>query len=303
MTAIHAMPRRAWQLANSKGIPEMTAPSIDRSPPPAAEHIPFDPAEAYEEFAVPALFAPAAEQLLAIARPTPGERVLDVGTGTGIVARLTVPRVGPTGSVAGIDASAGMLTVARAAAARDDLAITWQEGTAEDLPFPEASFDLVLSQFALMFFADVPAALSEMWRVLAPGGRVTLSVFQGIDHHPFYAALDEAIARQLGKSTVAAIFALGDADALAASLVQAGFRDVAIEPFSMTVRMGPPEMFLAGEIELDAAALPSMQFLSPTARQELVEAITAEMAEPLRAVTDGGEVVMAFHTLIARANH
>ena len=279
----------------------MNAPVIDRDP--ARTQTPASPsaAEAYELFAVPSLFAPAAKQLLDAAQPEIGDRVLDVGTGTGIVARLAAPRVGPTGMVAGLDASVAMLDVARDTAAAEGLSIVWGEGVAEQLPFPEQTFDLVLSQFALMFFQDRSAALAEMWRVLAPGGRLALSVFQGIARHPFYGALDHAIARQLGQSTVAAIFALGDADELGASLDRAGFRDIAIAPSSLTSRMGPAETFLAGEIELDAAALPSMQHLSPTARRDLATAIAAEMAEPLRTVTTGGQVVMTFHTLIACA--
>lgn len=280
----------------------MAAPAIDRGPAPADEQTPLHPAEIYELFAVPALFAPAAERLLLAARPQPGERVLDVGTGAGIVARRVAPRVGPAGSVDGLDVSAGMLNVARAAAAREGLAIAWHEGGAENLPFAEARFDLVLSQYALMFFGDAPTALAEMWRVLAPGGRVALSVFQGIARHPFYGLLDRAIERHLDVSTVAAIFALGDADALGESLTRAGFRDVAIEPFSMTARLGPPDMFLAGEIEIDTAAIPAMQSLEPAARRELTAAIAAEMADPLRAVTEDGKVVMEFHDLIARAN-
>jgi ubiquinone/menaquinone biosynthesis C-methylase UbiE len=280
----------------------MTAQSIESKPTSAAEQAPLNPAEAYELFAVPALFAPAAERLLAAARPQAGERVLDVGTGTGIVARLAAAHVGQSGSVTGLDASADMLSVARAAAVQEGLSIAWQEGLAEHLPFPEGSFDLVLCQYALMFFSDPSSALVDMRRVLAPGGRVALSVFQDIERHPFYAALDQAIERQLGVSTVAAIFALGDADALGESLARAGFRDIVIEPLSMTAHMGPPEMFLAGEIELDAAAIPAMQGLDLAARRELTAAIAAEMAKPLREVTDSGEVVMEFHTLIVRTN-
>jgi SAM-dependent methyltransferase len=280
----------------------MTAQSIESNPSPAAEQAPLNPAEAYELFAVPALFAPAAERLLAAAKAQVGERVLDVGTGTGIVARRAAAHVGQSGSVTGLDASADMLTVARAAAVQEGLSIAWHVGMAERLPFPEASFDLVLCQYALMFFSDPSSALVDMRRVLAPGGRVALSVFQAIERHPFYVALEQAIERQLGTSTVAAIFALGDADALGESLALAGFRDIVIEPQSLKAHMGPPDMFLAGEIELDAAAIPAMQGLDLAARRELTAAIAAEMAKPLQEVTDSGEVVMEFHTLIVRTN-
>ena len=276
---------------------------MDRNAPLAEERVPPEPAEIYELFAVPALFAPAAERLLAAARPLPGERVLDVGAGTGIVARRAASLVGAAGHVAALDASGEMLTVARAAANREGLAIDWHEGQAEQLPFQDGSFDLVVCQYALMFFSDVPAALAEMRRVLRPAGRLALSVFQSISRHPFYASLEEAIARHLGYSTVAAIFALGNADALGAFLERAGFRDVAIEPYSWSLPMGQPDPFLAGEIAIDRASIPALQGLDLGAALELTEAIAAEMAEPLRAVTKGGEVVMEFHDLVATACH
>jgi SAM-dependent methyltransferase len=281
----------------------MTTQTADRTPSPAADdETPLNPAETYERYMVPTLFAPAAEELLAVARPQPGERVLDVGTGTGIVARRAVPRVMPDGAVTGLDASAGMLSVARAMADAEGVAITWQEGRAEALPYPDEAFALVLSQFALMFFADRAAALAEMRRVLAPGGRVAQTVFQGIDRHTFYVALDKAITRHLGTSVVGAIFSLGDTGALRDALTQAGLREVAIERRTVTARFPDPGAFLAGEIDVDTASIPAMQHLDPPARHELTKAIAAEMTEPLRAATEGDHVVLPFHLLIARAS-
>jgi len=153
----------------------------------------------------------------------------------------------------------------------------------------------------LMFFADRQSALAEMRRVLVPDGRVVLSVFAGIDRHPFYVALDDAIARRLGTSAVGTIFALGDADALGESLLRAGLRDVAIEPFSITARFPNPAEFLAGEIDVDTAAIPAMQGLDATGRRDLTKAIQQDMVEPLREVTIGDAVHLPFEVLIACA--
>lgn len=260
------------------------------------------PAELYERFAVPALFAPAADRLLAAARPRVGDRVLDVGTGTGIVARRVAPLVAPTGAVVGLDANAAMLGIARVVAAREGLDITWRQGMAESLPFPDASFDLVLAQYSLMFFADVPAALAEMRRVLTPAGRMACSVFQEIARHPLYQALDRAVARHLGTPAIATIFAAGNRDALGAALAQAGFRNVTITPHAKTMRLGPPAGFLEGEIALDVASVPAMQGLDAAATQALIEAITPEMTDPLRAATIDGEVDLVFHDYVVRAD-
>jgi SAM-dependent methyltransferase len=280
----------------------MVAQPDDRATSVPIGEAPVNPAETYERYMVPALFAPAAEHLLAVARLRPGERVLDVGTGTGIVARLAAPNVGPTGSVAGLDASPAMLSIARAMASEEGLTIDWDEGQAEALPYPDERFDLVLSQFALMFFVDRAGALAEMRRVLIPGGRLALSVFQGIDRHPFYQALDDAIERRLGMSAVGEIFALGDADALGASLTRAGFRDAVVEPFPITASFPNPDAFLASEIDVDTAAIPAMQGLDLDARRDLTAAIQADMAKALDAVTEGTHVRLTFHAQIASAS-
>ena len=266
-----------------------------------AQAAPANPAETYEAYMVPPVFRPTAERLLDVVNPQPGERVLDVGCGTGIVARCAVPRVRPDGAVTGLDRSADMLAVARAAAQREGVAVAWREGPAEALPFPDARFDLVLSQYALMFFADRAQALSEMWRVLRPGGRVGIVVMQRIERHPFYQALDAAISRRLGISPVAAIFSLGNEDELRGLLETAGFRDVTIAPATIDSRFPDPEAFLAGEIDVDTAAIPAMQNLDPASRQELTAALQADMAEPLRAVTAGDRVHLPFQAHIAHA--
>ena len=261
-----------------------------------------NPAETYESYMVPTLFGPWADVLVRAAQPRPGERVLDVACGTGIVARRAAPIVGPTGQVVGLDLNPNMLAVARAAAEREGLAVDWREGRAERLPFPDGGFDLALCQFGLMFFADRRAALGEMHRVLRGGGRVALGVWQGLDRHPFYRALDEAIERRLGMSGVRDIFALGDAGELRTLLAEAGFRDVAIEPVSMTARLPNPGAFLAGEIDVDTAAIPSMQHLDAQARRGVTEAIREDMEGPLRDVVEDGHVVLPFHAHIARAD-
>ncbi len=260
-----------------------------------------NPAESYESYMVPALFAPWASQLVQRANPQPGERVLDLACGTGVVARLAAPLLGSKGAVTAIDLSPTMLSVGRAAAEGEGLDIEWRQGRAEQLPFADCSFDLVLCQFALMFFADRATALSEAYRILTDDGRLCLNVWQALDRHPFYETLHHVIQRRLGMSTIRDIFALGDEDELCGLLTNAGFQCVEIEAVSITARFPNPEGFLAGEIDLDTAAIPSMQALDLAGRNAIVAAISEDMKEPLLEVTQEDHVVIPFHAFFARA--
>ena len=121
-----------------------------------------DAAKAYEALFVPALFGQWAPKIADAAKIERNHKVLDVACGTGILARKVHSRTGPTGSVLGLDPSLDMLAVAHELAP----AVNWQQGVAESIPFPDRSFDAVVSQFGLMFFADRHKALREMLRVL-----------------------------------------------------------------------------------------------------------------------------------------
>jgi SAM-dependent methyltransferase len=210
--------------------------------------------------------------------------------------------VGPTGTVIGLDLNPHMLAVARASASREGVAVEWREGRAEQLPFPDRSFDLVLCQAGLMFFADRPAALTEMRRVLTDAGRACASVLQGLDRHPFYQTLHEKIQERLGMSGVSEIFALGDSDGLRELVMAAGFRTVTVQPVTVTARFPDPGSFLAGEIDVDTAAIPSMQHLDDQARRATVAAIRDDMEAPLREAIESDYLVIPFHTWIVGAS-
>ena len=110
----------------------------------------IDAANAYEALFVPALFGQWAPKVADAAQIKSGQRALDIACGTGILARELISRIGSGGRVAGIDQNPGMVAVAKDLAP----AVEWREGVAESLPFPDQSFDAVVSQFGLMFFTD-----------------------------------------------------------------------------------------------------------------------------------------------------
>ena len=119
--------------------------------------------ENYERYFVPAIGGPVAADLIAEAALRPGERVLDVACGTGIVARLAAERVGPTGTVAGLDVNPGMLAVARSMAASAGAAVRGYETSAESIPVPADAFDVVFCQLGLRRFEKCVAC----WRRMA----------------------------------------------------------------------------------------------------------------------------------------
>ncbi len=252
---------------------------------------------------MPAVFGPWAPILVELAHPRPGERVVDIACGTGIVARIAAARVGPTGAVAGVDLNPGMLSVARSATttnSRSGAPIQWREASADKLPFPDESFDIVYCQLGLQFFADRAAALREMRRILGAEGRLALMVWRSIGESPGFSALAEILERNIGQAAAAimrAPFGLSDASQLTNLVGDAGFRDVTVQQRVGTVQFPSVERFVLSCVAGSPLAGPVSQ-ASNAAREKLI----SDARNSLGKYTSKSELTfpIAAHLLTAR---
>jgi ubiquinone/menaquinone biosynthesis C-methylase UbiE len=178
----------------------------------------------------------------------PGQAVLDVACGTGVVATEAADRMGGRGRVVGLDLNQGMLTVA--GRLRPD--IRWRQGDAAELPFDAGSFDVVLCQAALMFFPDRAAALREMARVAADGGTVAVQVWDRLEAQAGYQPFFEVVVRHAGEEAMdlwSSYWALGDPELVAALFEAAGLRITAAHTREGAVRFASADDLVHTEVE------------------------------------------------------
>lgn len=202
------------------------------------------PAENYQRFFVPCIGAPLGADLITLAGPQPGQRVLDVACGTGVVTRLAAERVGAAGTIAGLDVNPAMLAVARSQTP-PGLSIDWYEASAEAMPIPDTSFDVVLCQMGLQFVPNKLAALREIRRVLDAGGQAFVTVPGPTPS--IFAIMRDALARHLSPeaaSFVDLVFSMHDVDELARLMRSAGFREVDVQQKPKHLSLPAPADFL-----------------------------------------------------------
>lgn len=255
-----------------------------------------DASAIYQDQIVPALMEEWAPRVAAAAAIRPGQRVLDVACGTGVLTRAAAIRTGPSGAVTGLDLSPRMLAIA----AHLSPALTWQEGTAEALPFPDESFDAVVSQFGLMFVPDPALALREMMRVLKPGGRLAVAVWASLTDTPAYAAevaLVERLAGTTAGAPLRAPFHLGDPARLAERFLAAGIPDAKI-----ALHEGHGAFpSIRTMVELDLSVLLPMMGVA-LEDEHIAEILRRAEVEVRPFVTeDGGKVVFASPAILGTA--
>jgi len=254
-------------------------------------------ARAYEALHVPALFKQWCPRVLDAAGVARGDRVLDVACGTGVLAREAAVRVGPSGSVAGVDPGRGMLAVAKELAP----GIEWQECAAESLPYPDRSFDAVVSQFGLMFFSDRSQALREMVRVLKPGASMAVAVWDSLDRSEAYAEEVGLLQRLAGKEAADALrapFVLGDKAELTALFEASAVQSVGVETHTGTA------CFPSVRTMVEADLRGWLPVMGVVLQEEQIDRVLSEAEDVLaKYVTGDGKVVFnsPAHIITGRA--
>ena len=225
------------------------------------------------------------EQLLAAASAQPGERVLDIGCGTGVTTVPYAQAVGPSGHVTGADISRPMLDAARRRVEEAGLKnVELVLADAQVHAFTPDSYDLLTSRLGVMFFADPNAAFRNLIRALRPGGRLVMAVWATIDENPHWKIPFEIAVRHLGPPGPQPPHApgphvFGERDYLRGILEGAGFGAIAIEARPFHVRVDTPEA--AAEHAIQASFLQRLldeKQADEAVRRAILRDIEAEFA-------------------------
>ncbi len=236
-------------------------------------------AEVYDELLLPAHFNQWAPRVAELAGLRPGMRVLDVACGTGVLSLVAADLVKPDGSVVGLDLNPGMLDVGMRKAPH----IVWQEAPAEAIPFADATFDSVVSQFGLMFFQDKVLGIREMLRVLRPTGTLAIAVWDSLENVNGYAALTRLLSRLFGDSAAESLrapYSIGDVQILSSLFSNAGVPEIKITTLEGKARYPSMRVWMEADIRgwtlSDALDDAQFELLVSEAESELSPFVTDE---------------------------
>ena len=245
-------------------------------------------AEQYEQVAARYILGPWVPGLVKTAEIQRDEKVLDLACGTGVVTRAATAELGPSGQITGLDLNEGMLEVAKGIEMPGDGKLSWVRGSALDMDFPDASFDVVLCQQGLQFFPDQLKALTETHRVLRNGGRALFSVWAGPS--PYHIAVGAALAKHMDDTAERRLLAtrvVPDVDALRSLFIDAGFEQVNVTRMEKQVRLPEIEKFIIANLRGTVLA-EDIETLSASEQSALAK----DGAEGLAPYADGVDTVM-----------
>lgn len=249
---------------------------------------------------------PVSEVLLAAAALRPGERVLDVGCGTGPTTRQAASAVGADGSVTGLDVSADMVAAARAATGDADGPVRWVVADVEAWDPDQQRWDVVLSRFGVMFFDDPPTAFARLAEATAPDGRLAVAVWARRDASalfevPLAAAL--AVLRAAGVEAEeppvdGGPFSLGDREQVTDLLVTTGWGDVGWHPHVLPLPFAggrPPEGAAEAALDFGPTRLVTIDVegaVRDDVRAGIATAFTDHLDDTGHVVLDGTVIVI-----------
>lgn len=257
MTAVNAEQIRQW--ANEQGVHYVNE------------------AERYDAMMEP--FTSALSEAVAL---RPGERVLDVGCGSGATSIAAAQQVGADGAVTGIDVSPPLLDLARRRAAQAGTRIEFVQGDAQTYPFAPSAFDALISRNGLMFFDDPVAAFRNLATTLEPTGRLVFLAPQGPQRNEWIMAAAAAAAQHVGMPEgigpdQPGPFALSDPDHIRSILDQSGFAHVTLDEVIHSIRVGDD----VEDVVRFILSMPFAQGLLASAPPEKVETATEAMRAAL----------------------
>jgi ubiquinone/menaquinone biosynthesis C-methylase UbiE len=222
------------------------------------------------------------EEAMRVLAPVPGERLIDIGCGCGQTTLALASRVGPDGSVLGVDISAPMLEVARRrTAATAGLRVAFRQLDAQVDALGTGAFDAAFSRFGVMFFADPVAAFANIRGAIKAGGRLGFVCWRALDENVWMKATLDA-ARPLlppltpPDPTAPGPFAFADAVRLRSLLRDAGFTAVSIDPFDASIGSGDIEQTL--QLTLKVGALGAALREHPDREPFVIDAVRAALA-------------------------
>ncbi len=257
-------------------------------------------ARAYDDVLVPILFEPWANAVIDEYGPWNGRRVLDLATGTGILSRLLAKQVGSSGSVVGADLNAEMLGVAAESIGQESQNVEFVECPAEELKFPDQSFDYVVCQQGFQFFSDKIASAKEIRRVLRDDGTVVVSVWRTATECHFFNTVCETL-ESIGEAEIGGMMR-APFDFLPKSELESAFRSA--EFSSVDVHREERDMIISGGVEHATRAAyatpigPKLRSLSQDRQASFVD----EFSRKIQQLAAGGVTMgqMASDVLVAR---
>jgi SAM-dependent methyltransferase len=252
-----------------------------------------------------AQMVPISDALFDRARLQPGDRVLDVGCGSGATTRQAREAVRPGGRVTGLDISNAMIRAARARVGEDG--IDWVVADAESQPFAPGAFDAVISRFGVMFFGDPVAAFTNLARACRSGGQLTMAVWCAreetalfnIPYQVVASTLDRLGATYTPTPPDVGPFSLGDKASVRSLLESAGWRDVDVRVDNRILHLGGSSS-ISGAIE-SVVDLGPASVLVQGQPPEIMAAVRTALAEEFERRHDGAGVALPGGFLVVSA--